>query len=473
MNLVAPGVFLAAARARGRLACLTIGLLVWTVAAAFSAETEASRRAELLPRPIISRSGQFFIYAPDMLWAVQFAVSAERVKSFVRERLNDSAPWRDPILVVVHDEKVPPNLRGAVHLSARTVSGQQIHYLLNCYAPLDAQKLLVGLVEALSIEFAQRKLDGAASAKTLPRSPLWWTQGLAESLREDWREGNEQFLARAWSDGIPSMATALLSADKLPEDELERRYFRAQCGAFARALTASTDGAAAAAEFLARLQRGEPPDESFRRAFQVQFPDERALEKWWAIECVAQTKSIRAGFLAIKESASALDKLLVFRLASARPNGSASVTANLSVDEIWTHFDKPEIKLVLEQRVAQLRLLAGQAHPLFAQVVELHATALERLEQGKINAFWSALRRARETRARVEAYGVRVRAWMDEVESSVQPRRDEFGGYFEEMQKLRMLDAKRTSLIKNYLDEVEKEFSEKPTKTIPPAPDAR
>jgi hypothetical protein len=246
----------------------------------------------------------------------------------------------------------------------------------------------------------------------------------------------------------------------MPDDALERRYFIAQCGVLFRALADSPQGDKLIAELLRRAALGENARSAFLAATAKMFADERALEKWWALQCAAQTRISSAGFMSADDSRRTLLRLLSFELAVApKDGGKPPAPLTLRIEDLVAHHQQAEVRWLIRERVTQLRLFATQTHPFFKPAALSYAGALDSLAGGNVAAFRARLRDAENWRAQAESYDRRVHAWMSEIESEL---RGDAGGllpFLGEFERGRVLDRQRTNRIKKYLDEAEKELS--------------
>jgi len=418
----------------------------------------AEVKPNLPAQPIISRSGQFFVSSPDDHWSVRFVGQADMVRSFVLDQLGIAGAG-SPMVVIIHDQNVPPALRGTAQLTVRAVQGAQTYFILNLHLPMRSDEMLKGLVEAVAVESLNRGKHWAAAAP-LRRLPLWWIEGAAETFREDLHDSHQQILARVWSESAPTPASKIIKSDAMPEDAMERAYFMAQCGALFRAVADLVDGPEIMRTMLRRSNDGENAEESFRKAVAAEFPTERALEKWWALQCAARSRLASAGFMSAEDSLLTLKRLLVFPLVKReKDSDKPAQPVALPLDELAGLHRQTDVRTLIRDRSTRLRLFATQTHPYYKPAALAYADALDQLHEGNVRAFRDALRVAEKWHAEAESYDRRAHTWMNGAEAEMRGHAGRLLPFIEEIGRVRDLERQRTNRIKKFMDDVEKELS--------------
>lgn len=438
---------------------LLIAFVLLTTASSFSAEnkTPAEVKPALPAQPIISRSGQFFVYSPDDNWSVRFVAHADAVRSFVLDQLGVAGAG-SPIVVIIHDQDIASALRGTAHLTVRPVEGAQTYFILNLHLPMRGDEMLKGLIEAVALEAIHRGKRWSADAP-LRRAPLWWIEGAAETFREDLHESHQQMLARVWSELSPTQAAKIVGTAKLPSEPMEQVYFVAQCGVLFRGIADLAEGPELMRDILRRSYEGDNAMDSFRNATAEIFPNDRALEKWWALKCAAHANLTSAGFMSAEDSLLSLRRLLVFNLTQREQDSDKPAQpVSLSMAQLVGHHRQPDVRVLIRDRSTRLRLFATQTHPYFKPASLRFAEALELLHAGQLRAFRDKFAEAEQWLAEAESYDRRARLWMNEVETEMRPDAGRLLPFIEAIGRGREFDRQRTNRIKKFMDDVEKEI---------------
>ena len=123
----------------------------------------------------VSASRQFAAYANNQLLPSALCVYAERVKHEWLRRMDLADNWRDPILLVVRNREPAQTSAPAISMAVFQTE-THFKYQICCLIPppLDESELLVGMVEALSSEWANREQRIVrARLYVAPVMPLW------------------------------------------------------------------------------------------------------------------------------------------------------------------------------------------------------------------------------------------------------------------------------------------------------------
>jgi hypothetical protein len=439
---------------------VSIAWVLLTTASSYSAENKPS--AEVKPalpaQPIISRSGQFFVYSPDDNWSVRFVAHADAVRAFVLDQLGVTGAG-SPIVIIIHDQNIASELCGTAQLTVRPVQGAQTYLILNLHLPMRGDEMLKGLIEAVALEAIHRGKRWSANAP-LRRAPLWWIEGAAETFREDLHESHQQMLARVWSESSPTQAAKILGTAELPSEPMEQVYFVAQCGVLFRGIADLAEGPELMRDILRRSYEGESASDSFRKTTAEIFPDDRTLEKWWALKCAAHSNLTSAGFMSAEDSLLSLRRLLLFNLTKReKDSDKPAQPVSLSLAQLAGHHRQPDVRVLIRDRSTRLRLFATQTHPYFKPASLRFAEALELLHAGQLRAFREKLAEAEQWLAEAESYNRRARLWMNEVETELRPDSGRLLPFIEAIGRGREFDRQRTNQIKKFMDDVEREMS--------------
>jgi hypothetical protein len=271
--------------------------------------------------PTRSISGQFIILRPQQpallnvppsiaaatnlvrLEPALLAVSAERIKEWIRHKLEIESPWRGQIYLVLHRAQSPDE---AVTIRSQAFASGW-NYRVELPEVLPQTRFARALTGVLLLEFANRKAL-ARSAEV----PAWLADGLSQELLA---AGSPEFLLsppdkivnglpvtrlEKTQRGVDPLAGArevLRNHPALTFEQLswptgaqldgdDDGVYRASAQLFVSALLDLKNGPAHLRVMLESLPQFYNWQVALRAAFREEFPTPLDLEKWWALQVV-------------------------------------------------------------------------------------------------------------------------------------------------------------------------------------------
>lgn len=401
----------------------------------------------------ISATGQFTAYSENPLLAPQLCAVAERLKRQWQQTLRLPDGWRDPIVFVARARGDATNAP-ALHLQAfRTPL--HLKYQIDCRTPppIDPTDFRAMLVESLCAEFANRREVLPRGAALAPAAiPPWLTYGLAQSLDE--RADSLLAVARrSVVGGHPTEAAALLDAAAVPELAIERELFVANAWLFVEGLLALPRGAEKVQDYLAALGQHEPARPAFTAAFQKDFTDDVALEKWWCLMLAQRTAATVAENLSAEETMRRLDATLHVQLD--RPVAGYAMGTEVALAQLWLQSDQTWFHELLETKLNQLQALRSLANPRYVALIDQYTAAWRDLHEKRVRAFRRDNAAANQWRERIDRKTDEIAVYLDRAEHRFTPAGTHtFDGDFRILEQTEPLGA--GDAIGDYLDRFEK-----------------
>jgi hypothetical protein len=403
----------------------------------------------------VSPSRQFIVYSHDHLLSSTLCAFAERVKRDWLGRLDLADAWRGPILIVVRDRD--PAQAGEPAILRQAIP-TQLHwrFQIDCFQPppIEETALLSAIVEALCAEYAHRQRplprDGPPTVAPIPP---WLVEGLAQSIHGQ-TDLMRMVANRSVNAGRPISAAGLLAVSAAPRHAAELELFRATALMFTESLLAIPHGKERLRDFLTTLADQPAGQDGFLRAYRDVFADERALEKWWAVELHWRTSLVAAQNLGLADTARQLDTVLSTALA-VRPQPDADPETFMQpLDGLWRHYQAPWLAAVLTDKLHRLEALRAQAHPMYRPVIGAYTDAILWLQRKNITRFRRVLARADKARRDVDARAAQIAAYLDEVERGrgFSETSELFRDWFRTLDEFEHLQQRRQNPISDYLD---------------------
>jgi hypothetical protein len=403
----------------------------------------------------VSASRQFAAYAENPLLPSALCVYAERVKHEWLRRMDVDDNWRDPILLVVRT-RVPAQTNAPAISMAVFQTDAHLKYQIRCLMPplLDETELLATMVEALSLEWANRDQSTVRGELYVdPIMPLWLVEGLAASIQG--RVDSLLSIARrSVAAGRPQQAADVLDVKVLPADAAERQLFQANAWILTESLLALPDGSQKLRNFLSELGAKNVASNAFWAVYHQDFSQNEPLEKWWSLEQARRTSVTVAQDLSAEETVRQLNAILVTRL---EPNTERKGTSNeteATIDKLWEYAQEPWLKDVLNLKIDRLGTLRSQAHPFYQPVLDEYIDAIKWLFQGSTVRFRRTVRHAVALQAVAETRSRAIATYLDQAERAYVPEElsQTFNGYFQTFDQAQKLEEERRSPITDYLD---------------------
>jgi hypothetical protein len=403
----------------------------------------------------VSASRQFAAYAENPLLPSALCVYAERVKHEWLRRMDLDDNWRDPILLVVRT-RVPAQTNAPAISMAVFQTDAHLKYQIRCLMPplLDETELLATMVEALSLEWANRVQPTVRGELYVPPvMPLWLVEGLATSIQGRF-DSLLSIARRSVAAGRPQQAAEVLGVKVLPADGADRELFQANAWMFTESLLALPDGSQKLRSFLSELGAQKVVSNAFWKVYHQDFSSNEALEKWWSLEQARRTSVTVAQDLSAEETVRQLDAILVTKLEPTTQHKETPNETEATIDKLWEYAQEPWLKDVLQLKIDRLGALRSQAHPLYQPALDEYIDAIRWLFQGSDVRFRRAVRQAAAMQAVAEKRSRAIAAYLDQSERAYVPEElsQTFNGYFQTFDQAQKLEEERRSPISDYLD---------------------
>lgn len=392
-------------------------MLALLVGASWTARSQPLLLGEL-PVTATSRSGQFIVHGrsselpapadsltrissnttislrPDLL-----AVSAERVKRAVDQRMGANDPWRSRIHLQL---RAPARVESPVAIQARVFrDGWQYQVVLPDQIEWD--RLVRGLVEVVLLERANRANPGMECALV----PLWLTEGLSRLvLTEQGRDlvaESATVLIRSElkPDPLAPVRLGLRGREPLPFSEFslltlfelrdpERfQEFQDSAALFTWEFLRTDEGRRLLRTFLDELPLSLNWQTAFLKASNGTFQTLLDVEKWWAVNATETLSTDLTQRWPRERVLERLQELAVETTEVRADTNNPAVRQVLSLPELVVRWDFPTQREVLLRKMAQWRVLALRAPPDlvplcagYAQVVSEYIRTRERAGLG-------------------------------------------------------------------------------------------
>jgi hypothetical protein len=386
---------------------LTIGFLILT-----GGLVRAPAQSPLSPlQPMRSVSGQFHIYdrrvptalrlperaeAPPLLnlEPTFLVVSCERIKQALHADLGAGRDWS-----------------GGIHISIRSVQGRQDaaqinaerlgarwNYRVELPERMARDQFARTLVQVLLLELANR-----SAADRSAEIPLWLSEGLTQQLlasREaelilppptlsvgamlvtptqlEKRDPDALTNVRQVLRDQPGLTLAELSWPT-PENFSRNQAEVFQCSAqlFTAELLRLKQGRENLRRFIALLPEFYNWQTAFLRAYQDHFPNQLALEKWWALQSAYFVGRDHQQLWTMEESAQKLEALLQATVAIRAKAGELPARTDVSLQVVLRDWDTPRQLSTVQAKLSELAQARRRVAPPFMTLVNDYATVLD------------------------------------------------------------------------------------------------
>lgn len=403
----------------------------------------------------VSASRQFAAYADNPLLSSALCVYAEHVKREWLRRMDVADHWRDPILLVVRTRDPVQTNAPAISLAVFQTE-THLKYQIRCLvpSPLNESELLVTMVKALSLEWANREQPvGRKQLYATPVIPLWLVEGLAASIQGHF-DSLLSIARRSVAAGRPQQVRDVMDATVLPVDPMDQQLFQANAWIFTESLLALPDGSQKLRDFLKQLGAQKEASNAFWTVYHQDFPQNTTLETWWSLEQVRRTSVTVAQDLSAEETARELAAILIVKLEPTDGPKGARGETETTIGKLWMYAEEPWLGDVLKDKIDHLGALRSQGHPAYHPVLDEYIDAVNWLLQGNTVRFRRAVRHAAVMQATVEKQSRAIAAYMDQAERAYAPEElsGVFNGYFQTFDQAQKLEGERRSPISDYLD---------------------
>lgn len=384
---------------------LTIGLLLLA---------EGILRAQAtLPQlqAMRSVSGQFSIYdrrgvvslrppdkkSPDALLHLEppfLVVSCERIKQALYAELDAGREWSGSIHVSLQPAQEG---QSPAQIIAERL-GVKWHYRVELPERMARDQFTRTLVQVLLLELANRSAPERSA-----EIPLWLSEGLTQQLLAS---RDTEFILPPPTLSVGAMMVTTTQIQKHDPDALQnvRRVLQNQpvltlaelswpepetfsqnqagvfqCSAqlFTVELLRMKQGREQLRRFVALLPQFYNWQTAFLQSYQAHFPNQLALEKWWALQSAYFLGRDHQQLWTLEESAEKLDALLHATVAIRAKAGELPVRTDVSLQTVIREWDTPRQLTTLQTKLTELAQARRRVAPPFMTLVNDYATVLD------------------------------------------------------------------------------------------------
>lgn len=369
---------------------------------------------------ITTESRQFTVETPDARLSAALAAQSERLKAALLRRLQLPDRWAGRVYVLIclrKDTEARP-----LTLLPQSLSGQ-LHFLLRAETPppLDQGEFFRALTQILCSEIANRPRGEVRDGQPLALPPLWLTEGLWQAVGQEStgisnREIHQALLQRALAAGRLWTWWQLADTAKYPAEESSAQIFGAYAQTAVESLLSLQNGARKMQQFLQTL----PPEgdwrHAFRKVYEADFANEAAVETWWTERLRTRARQIFPQALSARETERRLETILLTRVFVTDAKTGERAERPLEVLELAGHRELEGMSALLDEKLAALAALQGNAHPLFREPLQAYLMALTSLRQNAVRQFEREARRAQDLHRIAQRHAGEIAHYLDELE---------------------------------------------------------
>jgi hypothetical protein len=334
-------------------------------------------------------------------------VSCERIKLALCKDLDASPDWRARVNITLR-------VGGDISLAKERI-GRNWSYRIEVPHQVDRTRFIRTIVRVLLQEMADRgqgNLDGEI--------PPWLSEGLTQHLLAS--RDAELILPPpdhnlgALSIGATTLlvrdpdpletARRILSAAPPPSieqlswpdvntlDSDEGEVFRRSAQLFVSELSHLKDGKENLRGMIGNLNSFYNWQTAFLRAFQKQFPNQLALEKWWALQVSYFVGRDNQNFWNQAETATRLDELLRARVAVNLQPGAGASRSDVPLQTVIREWDSIRQNIVLKEKLRDLERARMRVAPQYIRLVDEYRAALAgyQKDRERVNATFLGIR---------------------------------------------------------------------------------
>lgn len=435
---------------------------VWLLPlAAFAQITNPAPPSAPLPVHVVSVSRQITVFADDQGLAAALAAYGDKVRSRVLGKLMLREPWRHPILIVVRADTNRPATAASAVASGAYQTPRMLKFQINCQIPppVEQEQFARELVRVVCFEAANRGVKLGDHTVKLATPPLWFTEGMLQSLMGEVRQLEIELVQRAVQSPQGAALRAILDREEPPPPGLERELFKAQCKILFRALTIVPDGPRRAQRFLLALG----PDRDWREPFFEIFGDvvgnAVSSEQWWRAQLHLRSGPSPVNRLDAAETDAQLMKIITLEAIHKNPKTGKEESRIVPLNRLRGYLDEPGTREMVTDRIERLQQLQLVAHHSYLDVIAKHIEAFQHVQMDRFRKLNTTLREANDllnqTRRRTDA----IAKSLDRLEAQ-QMNRDLlflYRDYFQTFHEVETIENTRDSSIKDYLDRFQPE----------------
>lgn len=340
-----------------------------------------------VPRRELRPAGEAALIAlrPDLL-----AVTCERVKKAVLQRLDQRDQWRGKVHLHLQRQSSPGS-QVTIHPQVFRDGWQ---FQVSVPEPIEWHRLVRSLTEVVLLEMANRENLSVACAQP----PLWLTEGMNQLLVGDYGR-----------DLVIESQTSLVRSERKPDPLKESRLqlrgreplgfsaltlvtaeqtagldsfprFQASSALLVHLLTDEARRARTG-QFLAQLPANLNWQTTFLALNRAEFGTLLEAEKWWAVNAAHELAAAPDQFWAPAAVTARLADILTETASVRTPDGTAENPDRVTLSRVVLEWDWPTQVLVLQRKVAQLQLLLLRTPEQPAPLRRLVGESLRTLER--------------------------------------------------------------------------------------------
>jgi len=343
--------------------------------------------------PAASKAKGFFDLEPTLL-----AVSCERIKGALNSELGTQIQWQGKINLIISP------LRNSSDDYAISVDRfrNAWRYQLTLPQRVEQTMFVRTVVQALLLELANRRATERSA-----EVPFWLVEGLTQKLLNSRQK--ELILAppghsirgvvidptmyeRSDNDWLENARRVLRERPPLTLEELSwprpeefdgpnGEAFRCSSQLFVAELLRLKSGRESLREMIVGLASCLNWQTAFLKAFENQFPNQLALEKWWALQVTYFVGRNPQQFWTSEESFRKLAEVLQTTVAIRHGSGDLPARAEVSLQAIIREWDTLRQLTTFRSKARELELTRSRVSPEFTMLTDEYLRAVKQYAQ--------------------------------------------------------------------------------------------
>jgi hypothetical protein len=320
-------------------------------------------------------------------------VSCERIKQALYDDLGLKRDWRGPIRVALRSWS--PGATASINVER---FGAGWVYQINLPEWLDRGQFTRSLVQVLLLELANR-----TATERSAEIPLWLSEGLTQRMLAS-REVELILPPPRLNLGMLTVGPTLLQQrDPDPLEAIRRQlalrpaltitelswpeparlnreaadFFQGNAQLFVTELRLIKNGAEHLRQFIATLPQFYNWQSAFWRAYEPHFPNQLALEKWWALQTAHFAGRDHRQLWSVAESAQQLETLLQTPVAVRASRGELPARAQVDLATVLAEWDAVRQMATLPGKLRDLEQAQLRVAPEFMILVNDYRRWLE------------------------------------------------------------------------------------------------
>ncbi|MEK7780132.1 MAG: hypothetical protein AAB370_01365 [Verrucomicrobiota bacterium] len=321
-------------------------------------------------------------------------VSCERIKQAINAELGAGRDWNGSIQVALRSARSDRDT-AQIHVERL---GARWNYRVEFPDRIARDQFTRTVVQVLLLELANR-----SASERSAEIPLWLSEGLTRQLLASHeaelilppptmsvgamlvtpthlqkRDPDSLEVARRVLRDQPALMLAELSwpeTEKFSPQQAE--VFQCSAQLLVSELIRLKGGRENLRTFIAKLAQFYNWQPAFLRAYQDHFPNQLALEKWWALQSAYFAGRDHQQLWTLEESAQKLEELLRASVAIRTTAGELPVRKDVSLQVVIREWDTPRQMTTLQAKLNELAQARRRVAPPFMTLVNDYATVLD------------------------------------------------------------------------------------------------